>query len=160
MGICDPCRKPNIPFQPSNLNEIQVLYTYESAICKIKFTKKENGKIFNCIGTGFFCEINDNDIPFKKAFFTNNHILNKSQIEVNKEIKFEYLNNLETMKITKNRRTFTNEELDYTCIEILDSDKINKFFKIDKEYFKNKEIFILSKYQNIQKEIYPFLLVK
>ena len=44
---------------------------------------------------------------------------------------------------------FIDKELDYTCIEILDSDKIYKFFSIDKSIFydknslKNKGIMIL-----------------
>ncbi len=63
--------------------EIEELYSYESAICKIKFGTSVSG-------IGFFCEINDDNIPFKKALFTNNHILNKENIGINKEIKLEY----------------------------------------------------------------------
>ena len=55
--------------KPMAKDEWEELYSYESAICRIKFN--------NIIGTGFFCEIDDNKIPFKKALFTNNHILNK-----------------------------------------------------------------------------------
>ena len=126
---------------PMTKNEIDELYKYESAICKIK--------IKNIIGTGFFCEINDDNIPFNKALFTNNHVLNETNIEINNEIEIEYLNKLKHIKITKNRRKFTSKKYDYTCIEILDKDKINKFFKIDKTFFenknilKNREIFIL-----------------
>ena len=48
------------------------------------------------------------------------------------------------------RKAYTNKELDYTCIEIFDEDKIEDFFKIDKliinnsiEIYKNLDIFIL-----------------
>ena len=60
---------------PMNISEIDELYSNESSMCKIK-VKNEKGN--NVIGTGFFCEINDKDIPFKKVLFTNNHILNEN----------------------------------------------------------------------------------
>ena len=69
--------------KPINKEEIEELYRYESAICKIKIENLGSG-------TGFFCEINDEDIPFKKALFTNNHVLNEESLDINKEIKFEY----------------------------------------------------------------------
>ena len=62
---------------------------------------------------------------------------------------FEICNQLYKIKITNNRKVFTNEILDYTCIEIFDSDNIKKFFRIDDNIFINKirlidkEIFIL-----------------
>ena len=76
---------------PMNISEIDELYSNESSMCKIK-VKNEKGN--NVIGTGFFCEINDKDIPFKKVLFTNNHILNEKNKENNIELsnEFEYLN--------------------------------------------------------------------
>ena len=87
---------------------------------------------------------------FKKCLLTNNHVLNENDIKLNKEIIIEYKNKIKRIKITENRKVYTNEELDYTCIEILDKDNIEEYFKIDDniiEYsidkYKNKEIFIL-----------------
>ena len=135
---------------PMSLDEIKDLYSNESSMCKIK-VKNEKGN--NVIGTGFFCEINDKDIPFKNVLFTNNHILNEknkeNNIELSNEIEFEYLNKIKKIKMVKNRRKYTNKKIDYTCIEILDEDEIEQFFKIDESYFNNinilkdKEIFIL-----------------
>ena len=73
MGLCD-CsnKKPLPPSQPITKEETDELYTYESALCKIRINTGKEIKL----GTGFFCEINDNEIPFEKALFTNNHILN------------------------------------------------------------------------------------
>jgi len=128
--------------KPINKEEIEELYRYESAICIIKVENSGSG-------TGFFCEINDEAIPFKIALFTNNHVLNEESIDINKEIKIEYCKEEKILKITENRKVFTNKDLDYTCIEIFDSDKINKFFKFDenllndKNTLKNKGIFIL-----------------
>ena len=118
-------------------------------MCKIICKTIKNGKIANSLGTWFFCEINDDIITFKKALFTNNHILDEKSMEIDKEIYFEYLNKKIKIKLSKNRKTFTNKEFNYTCIEIFDSDKINNFFNIDKTIFndknslKNIEIFIL-----------------
>ena len=67
---------------------------------------------------------------------------------INRQIEIEYCG--KNIRIeTKDRRVFTNDELDYTCIEILDTDNIKKFFNIDKTIFEDKnsliekEIFIL-----------------
>ena len=77
-------------------------------------------------GTGFFCEIILNN-TLKKVLFTNNHVLNN----YNSDIKIEY--NRDIIKLKKENRFFyTNEDLDYTCIEILDSDNFNNYFKVDK----------------------------
>jgi len=90
------------------------------------------------------------DIRFKKCLLTNNNILNENDIKINKEISIEYNNKIKRIEIAKNRKVYTNKELDYTCIKIFDKDNIEKYFKIDAdliEYsidkYKNKEIFIL-----------------
>jgi len=74
--------------RPIEKEELKALLKMERSICKISFEteKGEKGK-----GTGFFCEI-DNFI-IKYALFTNNHILNKSSIEIGKIIYFECLQN-------------------------------------------------------------------
>ena len=139
----------NTHASPGTLEEIQDLYENKSAICKINFENLKDGKKVTGFGTGFFCALDDKDIPFSKALFTNNHILNENIIQINKQIEYEYCGNKNTITITKNRKVFTNEELDYTCIEILEIDNINNFFNIDKSFFNdinsliNKEIFIL-----------------
>ena len=132
--------------KPITKKEILNLFEMEKSMCKISFENiesKVHGK-----GSGFFCEINN--FPFKYALFTNNHILNKSSIEVDNIIKFEYYKGNKEIEIKKNRRVYTNKELDYTCIEIFKSDGIKNYFKIEpkifkynKEYLKNEEIYIL-----------------
>ena len=166
MGLCKSrlkkcCNSPKqnhnnnqenpIPIKPITNEEFSKLYSYESAICKIKCEKIEKNENKEYIGTGFFCIINDKNIPFNKALFSNNHLLNETRIEINKYIEFEYLEKNYKIEITEDRMVFTNEFLDYTCIEILDNDNINieKFFNIDQTIFNNKnslklkEIFIL-----------------
>lgn len=67
--------------QPITKKVIDELYKYDMSMCKIKYEIIQNDKTLNGIGSGFFCLINDADIPFKKALFTANHILNKNSIE-------------------------------------------------------------------------------
>ena len=130
-------------------DEINELNSYESAVCKILYKTLKDGKFVKSFGTGFFCEINNLKIPFRKALFTNNHILDEEQTKINSQIKFEYCEKEINIIITKDRKVFTNKELDYTCIEIFDTDNINNFFNIDKDILNgknnliNKEIFIL-----------------
>ena len=103
----------------------------KSATCKI-ISESVNGKPLQ--GTGFFCKIplGKNLIKF---LFTNNHVLNQNSIKEDEIVKCSYKKNLKKFEIKK-RICFTNEELDYTCIEILDKDKIEDFFEIEKEKFK------------------------
>ena len=70
---------------------------------------------------------------FRKTFFSSSYNTVKKKI-----------------KITDKRKVFTNEELDYTCIELLESDDILDYFKIDSNIFKydkndlkDNDIFIL-----------------
>ena len=100
-----------------------------AATCKI-ISQSENGTPLH--GTGFFCII-----PYLGKFlFTNNHVLNKNSINEGETIKCRYKNELKKFEI-KNRQCFTNEELDYTCIQILDEDKIEDFFEIENENSNN-----------------------
>ena len=126
-------------------------------MCKITY-EAEKGK--TGIGSGFFCEMNN--FLFKYALYTNNHILNESNIKIGKVIHFECLELQESLfnksfnkikkeiKITDKRQVFTNKELDYTFIELFESDGIIDYFKIEpklfssnKNDFKDNDIFIL-----------------
>ena len=48
------------------------------------------------------------------------------------------------LKITENRKVFTNKELDYTCIELLESDGIFDFFEIEPDLFKYGDKFLVN----------------
>jgi len=146
---------------PITKNEILNLLKMEQSMCRIEYKTIKNEKSQNGHGTGFFCEIER--FPIKYALFTNNHILDKSNLEIGNIIKFKYFeskllsysNNIveKSIKLTSNRKIFTNEELDYTCIEIFESDGINNFFKIEPyilsnqskncKIFKENDIFVL-----------------
>ena len=141
--------------RPITKEEIFNLFKMDKSMCKIS-VERDNGEKGK--GSGFFCEIDN--FPIKYAFFTNNHILNKSNIEIGKKINFECLEKSKfsssyniikkEIEITEKRHVFTNKELDYTCIELFKSDGIIDYFKIDpnlyknnKNNLKNNDIFIL-----------------
>ena len=143
-------------------NEILNLFQMEKSIIKIQFESIQDGKLTISHGTGFLCEIEGN-FPIKYALFTNNHILNETNIELNRIIKFQSFEsklfwNSNTLAeknivISNNRKAITNKKLDYTCIEILESDGFKNFFKIEPniithrsnkgKIFLTKDIFIL-----------------
>ena len=48
---------------------------------------------------------------------TNNHVLNSDCLKKGNIIEYEYNNNIiKCLTLTKERRVYTNKELDYTCI--------------------------------------------
>ena len=141
---------------PISKNEILDLFKMEKAMCKITFNKIENQQIQEGIATGFFCEINN--FPIKYALFTNNHVLDEFNTKLGRNISIECLqktNNsyefvYKKIKIDGKRKIFSNTKLDYTCIELYESDGIKHFFQIDplfltedKNLLKNTDIFIL-----------------
>ena len=153
--------------KPITKDEILNLFKMEQSMCRIPFERIENNQLKNGHGSGFFCEIEGN-FPIKHALFTNNHILNESNLEIGKQIKFKYFEKSilnspkiseKNITITNDRKTFTNEELDYTCNEIFDSDGIKNYFKIEpkiyefedsskSKIFEKKDIFILQFYDD------------
>ena len=112
-------------------------------MCKIKY---EDNNIQKGKGTGFFCKIeNIDNFPIKYGLFINNHILNEDNI--GNIINIEYIENNNIYKekkiiIDKKRKIYTNKELDYTCIEIYETDDINEYFKIDPIIYTNKKDYI------------------
>ena len=129
----------------STLDDINFdLTRIEKSICKIN--KKENSKYIQ--GIGFFCRFEINNFPIRYALFTNYNLLKQEDTELGKIICFNYLQNEKTIKLEGDRKIYTNEDLNYTCIEIFSSDNIQNFFTIKpyeekKNYSKEPEIFTL-----------------
>ena len=135
--------------KPISKNEIDNLFEKVSCICKIEYFIDD--EILQ--GSGFFVELEKKDIPIKYALFTNNYILNENNIKINKIINittYKSYSNYQnrTIKITEKRIAFTNKELDFTCIQLFESDGIKNYFKIDYNIFdknnlENEDIFLL-----------------
>ena len=141
---------------PVSKNEVDELFKMEKSMCRIKFEKideKIDEKIKKGIASGFFCEIDADEFPIKYGLFTNNHVLDENDLKKGKIINIEILNEKSYTKypiiIDEKRRVYTDKDLDYTCIEIFQSDPFKDYFKIDpilfnnKEYLKDSDIFIL-----------------
>ena len=137
---------------PIKKDELLKLLNMDKSMCKI---------LSGGNGSGFFCEF-DNNFPIKYGLFTNNHVLNEYNIKIGSKIKIEFLEYQKKLfnsnyctvereiEINKNRRVFTNPNLDYTCIELFKSDGIIDFFKIlpqlydfNRNNLKKNDIFIL-----------------
>ena len=99
------------------------------------------------VGTGFFCLIPFPDkLNLLPTLITNNHVLNESDIEIGKIIKFSSEEKEYQIEIDNHRRCYTNkEEYDTTIIEMKLEDGINsnKFLEVDEDMFdiNTKEIF-------------------
>ena len=122
---------------PISLEEsLKIINQMKNSICRIYTTENT--------GTGYFCKINYNSklIPF---LITNNHIINKENIENNKTIKIsvcngEKNNDFKSLIINIGRKICRNEELDVTLIEIkpnVDRIKINSCLELDDDINEN-----------------------
>ena len=105
----------------------------ENCLCKLEIENKNDNKVV--YGTGFFC-----DIPMKniKVFITCNHLLSRDFIEKESKLAF-YTHKNEKKEINlKNRYIITDENHDFTLIEVLKEDDIKDFLSIDESlYLKN-----------------------
>ena len=108
--------------------ETQLLEKGKLATCKII--------TMNNIGSGFFCKIPIKDKTIK-MLFTNNYILNKDSIQIGKIIRYVYKGKMKEIEITEDRIYVTNDDLDYTGIQIFKNDGIEDFYEIDNENIKN-----------------------
>ena len=128
------------------LNILQKCLEKQTAICKILTGK----------GTGFFCKLNLKNKSII-GLLTNNHVLNEDKIKLGSKIEIEHNNEKKVIEITKNRFTCTNEEYDYTCIEIFENENYKNYFEIDdnidtdnpNEQYKDQEI-LMVQYPNLE----------
>ena len=113
---------------------------------KDKIEKGENAMVkiiyIGVKGSGFFFKQNIPSIKYNNKYFlmTNNHILNQDFLNNNTHLEIEYKNNQKIIPLN-NRIKYTNEELDFTIIEILPTDdffsEIKFFFFIDNYIMSN-----------------------
>jgi len=116
-----------------NKKEMFPLYLYSQirdkeiykCICKIEFLR--GNQFFS--GTGFFCKIPKIDMV---CLLTNNHIINEETFELSPKIKLTINDTIKKIiDLSKRRFKYTNKEMDYTVIEILEVDDINDSLEID-----------------------------
>ena len=103
-----------------------------------RYLKKEDAacKLITGKGTGFFCELQLKNNTMK-VLLTCNHVLKENLIKNNSKITLKHQNTIKEIEINEKRFVCTNEELDYTCIEILNEDNFNDYFQIEKNINNN-----------------------
>ena len=103
---------------------IDYLQKAKNAVCEICVSE-------NKFGSGFFCKIpyTQNNNLLLPVLITNNHVLSKDSLENDIKIKI----NGETKFISlKGRKKWSDEEMDFTCIEIKEEeDNIYTFYNLD-----------------------------
>ena len=128
----------NSPIPVSIEKTENILFQMRNCVCKIISSNRKKG-------TGFFCRIpswgQNQDLT---VLFTNNHVLDETDIENNKTIEFLIKENTEKkiIKIDNLRKKFTSPELDITLIEIKPYlDDILDFLEIEEDFlYKNINI--------------------
>ena len=125
----------NFPDSVSMKGTEMILKQMKECICKI-YLKNGNK------GTGFFCNVKDNNKNIL-VMITNNHIINEEYVKNNNEIEITLNNDKEKRSIilNKNRKIYTSKEYDTTIIEIdSEKDRINNYMEIDEKYIKNSNV--------------------
>ena len=120
----------------------------EKCICKIEVEIKISDKYEYQSGSEFFCNIPSKNLTF---FLTNNHVLNQEFLDNSKKIKYsievDYIKYDYFLDLEKLRYKYTDEQLVFTVIEIIEKDNIYHFLEIDdfinsKDY-KDEQIFTI-----------------
>ena len=104
----------------------------EKAICKLILS--------DGYGSGFFCRIpyTENNNLLLPVLITNNHVLSKNIIESKSNIELLVDDEIKNIPLNKPRKKWTNEKMDFTVIEILESDNIDDFYYLDDNILKKK----------------------
>ena len=117
------------------------------AVCEINLSKG--------FGSGFFCKIpyTENNNLLLPVLITNNHVLSRELINSNNDIKITINGKNKNIPL-KQRKIWTNEKMDFTCIEIKEKeDNIDTFYNLDdnilknnssNEYYLNKNVIIFA----------------
>ena len=108
----------------------------KNCVFKLKL-RFENGIPELKIGVGFICNISN-----IKAFITNYHIISQDFLNNEKRLKiYNYKDEEKEINLELDRYIYTNEELDFTIIEIIKEDNLNNYLEIDDSCdYKDKRI--------------------
>ena len=129
-----------------------------TSIYKIKTEKNINHKLEIIEGAGFFMQINEPYIPFKKCFITSNNIIDENDINNKNEIRIGYEAEEKQIEIKNNRKIYMDKNIGYTCIEILEEeDLMVNYLKITTDEIEdlNNEKIIIPEYINNYELSYP-----
>lgn len=84
------------------------------------------------MGLGFFVGYpiqKDNNLL--NVLLTCKHVLKKDIVYSKKDIKIKVNDAIKNISLSKKRKKWSSEDLDYSCIEILDDDGIDDYYQLD-----------------------------
>ncbi len=120
------------------LAEGMVKNEIKQCVGKINFLGKK--------GTCSFVVFKQMNFKFK-FILTNNHVISKEFLESCDEIVIEICEIEKKINLKKERFIYSNEKMDFTIIQILESDFIDKYLEIDNSFwksnYKDEDIFSL-----------------
>lgn len=130
--------------KPINLRDLEDLISKaKKCVCLI---------YYEGTGSGFFCKIplNFSSDEFMNALLTNNHVLTSKFFDNEKVLKINYQSQDREINMLLPRFKCTNEEMDFSIIQILPYDDIKDFYDINENIidkygdcsFEGKEICI------------------
>ena len=145
----------NDAINPNDFLDKETRQLLLESTCKIKNDSK--------IAFGFFCKLPVGRFRSLSNFLiilydASYGVLSQEDVSTLDDIIIE-INNQEKVLIGKNRKTYYNSELNYSCIEIFETDNIKNFFITDKlnigqtfnkESYINKSIIIIGIMKNEQ----------
>ncbi len=111
----------------------------------------------NSTGSGFFCKIpyTKNKNLFLNVLITCEHVLTEDIVFSNDNIKLKVNDKEKIISLEKERKRWSNKELDYSCIEILKEDNILKYYQLDDDVL-NDEV---NNYIYLNKNIIIFAIM-
>ena len=123
-------RKVKLGENISNDNSLLLSQKANKSVCEV--IRKDG------YGSGFFCKVifENNEII---CLFTNNHVITEEMLSKKDEnIEIKISNQIYKIALNLNRRIWTDSELDFTCIEIMEKDNLLSIidpFEIDKNSY-------------------------
>ena len=142
MGVCDSDSINNnkIKNEKSDLrgvmdDEITMEYIQKAKYSTCYIKNKEN----NITGSGFFCRIpyTEDKNNFINVLITCEHVLEKDIVFSDESITVIVNNEEKNIPLKKERKRWSNKDLDFSCIEILNEDNIEDFYLLDDIFTKN-----------------------
>ena len=115
--------------RPVTLEQTKIIAEQmERYICKVYCN-------YGGFGTGFFCNINFNNIIIP-SLITNMHVIDAKKLLSDGIVKVMINEEEKVIQINENRTLYSDEVYDVTIIEIKPEDKIEYFLEIDKGIFR------------------------
>ena len=117
----------------------------ENNMCKIYGRMKNDNQYKNIIASGFIFKQNISNIKYYNQYFlmTNNHVLDSNYINQENVIKINYKNEEKIIQLKDERIKYTNENLDYTIIEIFKNE-----FNFKEDCFEIDELIMFKEYKD------------